>query len=434
MEAVKQALSEHGIVYREHLLLHTVCTLRVGGVADLGIEPANEEELQSKTDDLERREEILRNETQKLQDELTNIQTLQQDLSARQAIYNQQQLDFITRKNALSAQQFELADKVSSYNAQIKLYNDDLAKLEADKQAFLNEKALLEERVGALEQEEKSFEERKAKFEQDRAEEEKTRKELQQRAADEHAALQRKVGELQERELELTQRENSLNAAARDLRNRQLSQPYSSTEQNYNANAFGYAQPQAPATQNNTQTNTQQDLRERAHAEGIKLNMAGNLHSVAQTATYDNKPTTSNGIYNVGRTLYRAALIIFCIITFESLLIFFLKDTLALSPIYPIVGFGCGFLLFITCAIMYASGFRPRARRKKHAPYILTAAVLLVISILIVTMIAVYCKAEMDNLAQLFGYVIFPITYLTNILFFAVFFRLLSVKESKERN
>lgn len=45
MEAVKQALSEHGIVYREHLLLHTVCTLRVGGVADLGIEPANEEEL-----------------------------------------------------------------------------------------------------------------------------------------------------------------------------------------------------------------------------------------------------------------------------------------------------------------------------------------------------------------------------------------------------
>ena len=43
--AVLQSLAANDIPYRENLALHTVCTLRVGGIADLGIYPKSEEEL-----------------------------------------------------------------------------------------------------------------------------------------------------------------------------------------------------------------------------------------------------------------------------------------------------------------------------------------------------------------------------------------------------
>ena len=368
---------------------------------------------------------IFRN-NQKLQDGLELLQQQQKELSARQSIYNQQQLDFITRKNALSAQQFDFADKLSSYNAQVKLYNENLEKFEAEKLAFQEKETLFETRVLALEQEKADFEAQKNRFEQDKTADEVMRKDMQTRAQEEQEALQRKIGELQEKELELSQRENSLNAKARDLQNRQYTNAYQQS-------AFAYSQPSPVSPITPTQTEQQADLRERAQAEGIKLNIAGNMHAGNYAEVKETK-NSSGGIYNVGRTLYKTAFIIFCIIAFESLLVFFLKDILGVSVAYPAVGFGAGFILFITCAIMNACSFRPRARRKKHAPYLLTAAVILVICIIITTMIAVYCKAEISNPAQMLSFIVFPIVYLMNILFFAIFYRLLSTKESKERN
>ena len=45
MKAITERLEERGIEYCERLPLHTVCTLRVGGVAALGIYPNTSEEL-----------------------------------------------------------------------------------------------------------------------------------------------------------------------------------------------------------------------------------------------------------------------------------------------------------------------------------------------------------------------------------------------------
>ncbi len=44
-KTIRQSLTESGIDYKEEIPLHTVCTLRVGGIADLGIYPKSEGEL-----------------------------------------------------------------------------------------------------------------------------------------------------------------------------------------------------------------------------------------------------------------------------------------------------------------------------------------------------------------------------------------------------
>ncbi len=398
---------------------------------------ASTEEIERLREDLQAREMELLRGNHKLQEDLATLEQHQKEFSSRQKIYNQQQLDFITRKNALNAQQFDFADKLSSYNAQVKLFNENLEKFEGERAALRLEEQKLEERARALSLEKTELEEKKAKFEQEKEETEKLQKDMQARAADEAASYQRQLGDLRERELELSRRENDLNAAAREFR----SQQYAAYSAN-NEYAYGYAQRQpmgydyynAPPTQpeNRTEANFN-DLRERAQSEGIKLNTAGNMGRINLSATpaTERQTTNSVGCYNVGLTLFKSAFIIFCIIAFESLVAFFIKDYIGVSAVYPAVGFALGFITFIVCAITYACGYRPRARRRKHPSYILTAAVVFVITVIIVTMVAVYCKAQISDPAQLLSFVVIPVIYLLNILFFVAFYYLFSVRASK---
>jgi hypothetical protein len=356
------------------------------------------------------------------------LQQQQKELAARQAVYNQQQLDFITRKNALATQQFDFADKLSSYNLQVKLFNENLEKLEAERAKFQAEQQRHEESVQALAKEKAALKEQKEETES-----------LRQQLTDEHAALQRKIGELQERELALNSRENALKNAAQDLRSRQYAAAtYGNSGYGY---GYGYTSPatetaygyQAPVQQRQPEE-PYADIRERAQTEGIKLNTAGNMNIGYPTPIPEQRTTQSHeGYYNLGLTLFKSSFIVFCIIVFESLVAFFIKDYLGVSIAYPIVGFSVGFGLFITCAILYASGFKTRARRKKHASYILTAAVIFVIAVILVSMIAVYFKAQVSIPSQLLAFVILPVIYLLNILFFVGFFYLFS-KKSHEQN
>lgn len=398
---------------------------------------ASTEEIERLREDLQARETELLSGNRKLQEDLAVLQQQQKELSSRQSIYNQQQLDFIARKNALSAQQFDFADKLSAYNAQVKLFNENLEKLESERSALKNEAQQYEERLRVLELEKANLEETKAKFAQEKEEAERLQKDFQARAADETASYQRQLNDLRERELELARRETDLNNAAREFRAQQYS-AYSAG----NTYAYGYHQPQntrydsynapAPHPENQTTLNFN-DLRERAQSEGIKLNTAGNMERTNAYAprTTERQTTVNVGCYNVGLTLFKSAFIVFCIIAFESLIAYFIKDYLGVNALYPTVGFALGFTTFIICAILYAIGYKPRARRRKHPSYILTAAVVFVITVIIVTMIAVYCKAQMSDPAQLLSFVVIPVIYLLNILFFVAFYYLFSVRASK---
>ena len=77
--------------------------------------------------------------------------------------------------------------------------------------------------------------------------------------------------------------------------------------------------------------------------------------------------------------------------------------------------------------MLYACGYRPRARRSKHPGYILNASILFVIGVIVVSMVAVYLKADLKQPAELLAYVILPVLYLLNIILFSVFFYLFSV-------
>ena len=117
---------------------------------------------------------------------------------------------------------------------------------------------------------------------------------------------------------------------------------------------------------------------------------------------------------------------------FESLLVFFAKNYLSVSILYPIIGFTAGFIPFIVCAILYASGFKSNVKLKKHASYILTTAIIFVICVILVTMVAVYMKAQISLIPQLLAYIIIPIGYLINMLLFVAFYYTFSVKDSKK--
>ena len=136
----------------------------------------------------------------------------------------------------------------------------------------------------------------------------------------------------------------------------------------------------------------------------------------------------NNAFYNVGKTLYKSALIIFCIVAFESLIVFFLKDLLNVSPAYPCIGFALGFIAFIVCSVLYACNYKPNARYKKNSPYIVTTAIIFVICVIVTTMVAVYSQAQMSDPAQLFSFVLIPVLYALNILIFTLFYKLFSSK------
>ena len=54
-------------------------------------------------------------------------------------------------------------------------------------------------------------------------------------------------------------------------------------------------------------------------------------YAAARPQSATTSSTRTHGIYNVGQTLYKAALIILCIVAFESLIVYFMKDFLKIS-------------------------------------------------------------------------------------------------------
>ena len=154
--------------------------------------------------------------------------------------------------------------------------------------------------------------------------------------------------------------------------------------------------------------------------------------SSRDSASHTAKKSNKNNTYNVGKTLYKAALIMFCIVAFESLIVFFLKDMLQLSPAYPAIGFAIGFTAFMICCGLHAYGFRPNARLKKHPSYILTSAICFIIAVIATSIVAVYSQAQLSDITQLCKYVVIPIAYLANILIFALFYYLFSKKHEDE--
>ena len=354
----------------------------------------------------------------------------------------------MTQKNTLAAQQFDFADRLSTYNAQVKQFNESLARFNEEKNEFQLLKQKLETEKQEAEKRQAELEETKAELERQKTEAEKSRlendkKHLESLAEfqEKSAALDRQTTELKERELDLESRENALNAARREFNSRRYAAGYAAPADQfytspapYTAAAAGYAEggrngplsqtpvQSAPFAEKQEQRIDFGDLHERARTDGIQIKTAGSMGGKPKAAGDNFAP-----VFNKGLTLFKAALIAFCIVIAESLAVFFVKDKIGVSGLYPAIGCGAGFLAFLVCTIMYACGYRPQARRSKHPAYILNASILFVIAVIAVTMIAVYLKVDLKQPAELLKYVLLPVAYLLNLVFFAVFYYLFSL-------
>ena len=375
---------------------------------------ASTEEISRQLNDIQERENELSKNTRKLQDDLSSLLQQQKELAARQALYNQQQLEFIARKNALSAQQFDLADKSNAYNVQAKLFNENLEKLEADR-------ALLQAEKEAHETAVKEFECEKEKFNLEQQDLMKAQKNMH----DETSGLDARLQDLKEREQALSQREDNLAKQSEEFNRRVMNAPsrtYYNSEYRQNP-YYGMPNPQ-PYEQ-------QRSLYERAQSDGITLRTAGNAtmynqQPEPQLAVAASPTSTKTGFYNVGTTLIKSAFIMLCILTFESLAVYFLLDYLTIPSYYPAIAFALGFTVFLICAILYSKGFRPHVRRRKNPSYLLTNTVLFIIFVILTTMVAVYLKADLSDPKQLISYIIIPVVYLSNILVFTAFYHTFS--------
>ena len=230
---------------------------------------------------------------------------------------------------------------------------------------------------------------------------------------------------LKEREYELSQREKALREASWEL----------DARQNEASVQTEILQVRAQEEHKPFFAPTMTDLVEKAQAERIRLNTSGTM-ATAQYRPQTVETTVSkpdSRTYNKGLTVFKAALLTFCIILAESLAVFFLKDQLQVSPWYAVVPFSIGFVFFGICGLIYASGYKPQAHRKKKPTYFINAVIFFIIGAIIVSMIAVYCKAELTIANQLFSYVLVPVIFLANIIFFAIFFHLFSkAKQTKK--
>ena len=251
--------------------------------------------------------------------------------------------------------------------------------------------------------------------------------EAQKKLLDDNTGIQARMKKLEEREQAVEKIEAALEEQAHALRNTPQIQPQTS-DQPYAG--LGYnPYPNATAS-----TIRRKSLYEQARNDGITLYTTGRSEmgvTETQTKLPSEQSTGSKaGFFNVGSTLFKSAMMMLFIVAFESLVVFFMKDYLQIPAYYPAIGFGVGFIAFIICAILYARGYKASARRKKHPSYFLTAAILFVISVIAVTMVAVYLKAQLSNPTQLLSYVIIPIAYFANILIFATFYYTFSFREA----
>lgn len=235
---------------------------------------------------------------------------------------------------------------MSTYNAQVKQFNESLARFNEEKNEFQLLKQKLETEKQEAEKRQAELEETKAELERQKTEAEKSRlendkKHLESLAEfqEKSAALDRQTTELKERELDLESRENALNAARREFNSRRYAAGYAAPADQfytspapYTAAAAGYAEggrngplsqtpvQSAPFAEKQEQRIDFGDLHERARTDGIQIKTAGSMGGKPKAAGDNFAP-----VFNKGLTLFKAALIAFCIVIAESLAVFFRK-------------------------------------------------------------------------------------------------------------
>ena len=128
-------------------------------------------------------------------------------------------------------------------------------------------------------------------------------------------------------------------------------------------------------------------------------------------------------MFNKGATLFKAALLTFCFLALECILALIFKDALTVTPFYSLIPLSLGLIAFAICSVLYATGYQSNVKlNKKSATYIFTATILFFVGIIILSMVAVYCRVPLEDMATFLKFIIVPAVFLTNIILFPTFY------------
>jgi hypothetical protein len=179
--------------------------------------------------------------------------------------------------------------------------------------------------------------------------------------------------------------------------------------------------------------NTFEDMHNRANLEGIRLKTAGTMQNQTNIQRETSRRENATTFFNKGFTLFKAAMVIFAFILAEALTVFFLRDAIGVSALYPAAPFAIGFSFFIVCSILYACGYRSQERKTKNNSYIITSVIIFVITVIATSMVAIYFKANLADAKELLKFVVLPVVFLFNIVLYAIFYHLFTRHSTNDR-
>ena len=358
--------------------------------------------------ELTEKESQLHQQTEQLRFEQDIIKQQHAELTTRLELFNQQQLDYLARKQALTLQQFETDEKHAVQEAQSQHLTEALAAFETEKNAFKTEKAAFESQRQQFLDEKRRFEESNLAY---------------------GMSLKAKEDDLNRETARLQTLSNDLERRITEMNTRRIPgmpmQPFYTQAQTQMQSQASQPMPQSQAPMG-----TPEELYRHAERDGIRLNTRGSIGT--QRTAIAGRENSTIGFFNKGATLFKSALLTLAFLLIECLIVFFIKDDLGISFIYPLVPALIGLVGFGICAILYANGYQANARLTKKSPsYIFSATVLFVVGVIIAAMVAVYCKAPLFEANNLLTYLIIPTVLLTNLIIFPVLYHFLSISKAQ---
>ncbi len=369
---------------------------------------ADREQFAKEQLSLAEQQEQLKRLSEQLRYEQELMKQRQAELTTRLELFNQQQLDYLAKKQALTLQQFENEDKYATHAAQVKHLNDTMMAFEAEKSSFAAEKT-------AFEDEKKAFEAEKTQFREEKRRAAESNRVFVDSLNAKEDAFRREEARLQALGAELERRAAELNAQPR-------TPAHSPAMPTYETPYYVSGNPAAD------------ELYKRAERDGIRLN--SRTAPVRTPAAAYAKPAKPAPTFNKGATIFKSALLTFCLLAIECIIVYFMKDTLGVPFYYPLIPMAAGLVFFATCSILYASGYQSNARlNKKSGGSIFSAVILFFVGVITASMVAVYCRAPLGDPMILLSYILLPAIFLTNLILYPIFYHFFAISnKNKEEN
>ena len=163
------------------------------------------------------------------------------------------------------------------------------------------------------------------------------------------------------------------------------------------------------------------DLESRAAADGIKISTAGGGSEA--------KETRSESVFHKGKVLFFSAIVVFAICIIEGSIVLALTNSLAIPLFYPYFIWATGLALLLVTGLAYANRYGERTLRQT-GNFLINCSVIYVLLVIFTLVLALAVKIDFTDPAALATFVIIPVVYFLNVVFFAIAY-VLQVKKGK---